>query len=118
MSSNLPSDIQAALQRGGVIPAMPLALDSERRLDERRQRALIRYYVAAGSFGLAVGVHTTQFAIRDPGIGLFEPVLALAKEELDRADADRAEPLMRIGGVCGDTRQAVREAELLRSLGY
>ena len=82
--------IQRVLARGVVIPAHPLALDARRRLDERRQRALSRYYIAAGAGGLAVGVHTTQFEIRDPQIGLFRPVLELAREEMDRADATRA----------------------------
>ena len=107
-----------ALQAGRAIPAHPLALDSAGRFDERRQRALTRYYVAAGAGGLAVGVHTTQFAIRDPTIGLFEPVLAIAREEMDRADAGRAEPLIRIGGICGVTDQALREADLLVRHGY
>ena len=107
-----------ALRRGVAIPALPLALTSSRRLDERRQRALCRYYVAAGAGGIAAGVHTTQFAIRDPEHGLFRPVLALVAEELDRADAGRAEPLVRIGGVRGPTGRAVEEAELLRGLGY
>ncbi|OLE82100.1 MAG: dihydrodipicolinate synthase family protein [Acidobacteria bacterium 13_1_20CM_2_65_9] len=107
-----------ALQDGRVIPAHPLALDGNGRLDERRQRALTRYYVAAGAGGLAVGVHTTQFAIRDLGVGLFEPVLSLAREEMDRADARRGEPLIRIGGICGTTDQALGEADLLAQLGY
>ena len=107
-----------ALQAGRAIPAHPLALDGAGRFDERRQRALTRYYVAAGAGGLAVGVHTTQFAIRDPAIGLFEPVLAIAREEMDRADAGRTEPLIRIGGICGLTDQALREAELLARHGY
>jgi len=107
-----------ALQAGRAIPAHPLALDGAGRFDERRQRALTRYYVAAGAGGLAVGVHTTQFAIRDPAIGLFEPVLAIAREEMDRADAGRTEPLIRIGGICGVTDQALREAELLVRHGY
>ena len=106
------------LQQGVVIPAHPLALDAAGRLDERYQRALTRYYAAAGAGGLAVGVHTTQFAIRDPRVGLFEPVLALAAEEMTRADGSRPTPLIRIGGVCGSTAQAVREAELLARLGY
>jgi len=110
--------VQAVLQRGIVIPAHPLALDGSRRLDERRQRALSRYYVAAGAGGLAVGVHTTQFEIREPAVGLFRPVLTLAAEEMDRADAACEEPLVRIGGVCGPTRQAVAEAGLLAELGY
>ncbi|HOX55298.1 MAG TPA: dihydrodipicolinate synthase family protein [Candidatus Paceibacterota bacterium] len=115
---SLPPDIQQALQRGLVIPACPLALNAGRKLDERRQRALLRYYAAAGAGGVAVGVHTTQFAIREPGVGLFRPVLALAAEEFSRADARRTEPLARIGGICGETSQALREAGLLRELGY
>src|SRR5436853_7887824 len=107
-----------ALRKGLVIPACPLALNSARKLDERRQRALVRYYIAAGAGGLAVGVHTTQFAIRDSRIGLFAPVLQLAREEMDRADRGRAEPLIRIGGICGQTAQAVAEAELLTNFGY
>jgi dihydrodipicolinate synthase/N-acetylneuraminate lyase len=110
--------IHQALKNGTVIPAHPLALDARRRLDERRQRALSRYYIAAGSGGLAVGVHTTQFAIREPGIGLLEPVLRLASEEMDRADRTRSIPLVRIGGICGKTAQAVAEARLLRDLKY
>src|SRR5512140_3136378 len=111
-------EIQQPLQRGLVIPACPLALDADRKLDERRQRALLRYYAAAGAGGVAVGVHTTQFAIREPKHGLFEPVLALTAEELARADTGRREPLVRIGGICGETAQATREATLLRELGY
>jgi hypothetical protein len=106
------------LQRGVVIPACPLALNPQRKLDERRQRALVRYYNAAGVGGLAVGVHTTQFAIRDPKIGLLRPVLALAAEELDRADRQRTDPLVRVAGVCGQTTQAVAEASLVRELGF
>src|ERR1017187_5867294 len=115
---SLPPDIQQALQRGLVIPACPLALNAGRKLDERRQRASLRYYAAAGVGGVAIGVHTTQFAIRDPSHGLLEPVLQLAAEELNRAEAGRREPLVRIGGICGETPQATREAALLRELGY
>ena len=118
MTAMRPSSAFDVLQRGVVIPAMPLALTAGRRLDERRQRALCRYYVAAGAGGIAAGVHTTQFAIRAPEHGLFEPVLALVGEELDRLVRDRPEPLVRIGGVCGATAQAVREAETIRALGY
>ncbi len=106
------------LNRGVAIPACPLALNARRQLDERRQRALIRYYAAAEVGGVAVGVHTTQFAIRDPAIGLFEPILKLAADEFKRADIGRTEPLLRIAGICGQTRQAVAEAELIRSCGY
>ncbi len=109
-----PMDVRAALHRGLVIPACPLALNADRKLDERRQRALLRYYHAAGAGGVAVGVHTTQFAIRDPKHALFEPVLTLAAEEF-KNDPRR---LVRIGGVCGLTPQAIREATLLRELGY
>src|SRR5438270_14083309 len=93
--------IPEAFRRGVAIPAMPLALTSSLRLDERRQRALCRYYAAAGAGGIAAAVHTTQFAIRDPKFGLFQPVLALVAEELDRLDAGRPGPMVRIGGVCG-----------------
>jgi len=110
--------IREVLLKGTVIPAHPLALTAERRLDERRQRAVSRYYVAAGAGGLAVGVHTTQFAIRDARFGLFEPVLALAAEEMDRADRVRTMPLLRVGGICGRTAQAAAEARLLRDLKY
>lgn len=106
------------LRRGVVIPACPLALTAERKLDERRQRALCRYYAAAGAGGIAVGVHTTQFAIRDPRVGLFWPVLELAAEEMRRLESASGRPLVRIGGVCGRTPQAVSEAELVRELGY
>ena len=117
-SSSIDARTLASFRQGVAIPAHPLALTAQRKLDERRQRALARYYIAAGSGGLAVGVHTTQFRIRDPEIGLFQPVLAIAREEMDRADSKLATPLIRIGGVAGPTGQAVREAGLLRAHGY
>jgi len=108
-------DVRSKLLNGGVIPAHPLALTAERKLDERRQRALTRYYSAAGATGVAVGVHTTQFAIRE--VGLLKPVLQLAMGEIRRSrEQDR--DLIAIAGVCGATTQAVSEAELARSLGY
>jgi hypothetical protein len=100
------------LLSGLVIPAHPLALTSERKLDERHQRALTRYYLAAGAGGIAVGVHTTQFTIRDPNIGLLQPVLELAMQEMRDRDA------VKIAGVCGTLPQAQKEAELAASLGY
>jgi len=100
------------LRRGAVIPAHPLALTAERRLDERRQRALTRYYLAAGAGGVAVGVHTTQFAIRDPRFGLYEPVLTLAMEELRGRDE------VKVAGIAGPTAQAAREAEFAARAGY
>ena len=102
----------ANFNRRVVIPAHPLALTADRKLDERRQRALTRYYLAAGCGGVAVGVHTTQFAIRDPKIGLFEPVLRLAMEEL------RGRDVLKVSGAIGPTAQAVREAALAREIGY
>lgn len=116
--SGMPENVRAALQEGRAIPAHPLALDDAGRFDERHQRALTRYYAAAGAGGLAVGVHTTQFAIRDPGVGLFEPVLTIAAEEMDRADRRHGSPMIRIGGICGRTEQALREADLLVRLRY
>jgi dihydrodipicolinate synthase/N-acetylneuraminate lyase len=98
------------LRRGTVIPAHPLALNAQRKLDERRQRALARYYLDAGSGGLAVGVHATQFAIRD--VGLYEPVLRIAMEEAAKRK------VVMIAGLSGKTAQAKREAQLAKSLGY
>jgi hypothetical protein len=118
MPADLSAQLRAVLNRGVVIPASPLALNGDRRWDEHRQRALWRYYSDAGAGGIAVGVHTTQFAIRDPKIGLFEPVLTLAADEFDDLDQRREEPLVRIAGICGVTSQARREAERARELGY
>lgn len=115
MNSSLITQI---LQQGTAIPAHPLALTSARKLDERRQRALSRYYIASGVGGLAVGVHTTQFEIREPGIDLYQPVLELAAEEMNRADEQRSVPLLRVAGICGETAQATKEATLARDAGY
>src|SRR5215472_10351300 len=104
--------LREKLLTGLVIPAHPLALNSQRHLDERRQRALTRYYLAAGAGGIAVGVHTTQFAIRDPKSALLEPVLTLA------AEASRSHDIVKIAGVCGKAKRAQLEAELAASLGY
>ena len=112
----LTSDKRELLLRGTVIPAHPLALNEDRSLDEFHQRLLTRYYLAAGVGGLAVGVHTTQFAIRDPAIDLFGQVLALAAEEVKQAELER--PILKIAGVTGSTNQACQEAELAKQLGY
>ncbi len=109
----LPADVLETFRAGTVIPAHPLALAADRRLDVRRQRALTRYYIDAGSGGLAVGVHTTQFAIRD--VGLYRPVLELA---IDTARAWTTRPLFLVAGVAGRTGQAVAEARVARELGY
>jgi Dihydrodipicolinate synthetase family len=109
---DLPERVLGALRAGAVIPAHPLALDARRRLDRRRQRALSRYYVDAGAAGLAVGVHTTQFAIREAG--LYQPVLATAAE----VAGDAGRPLLMIAGLVGRTEEALREAGIARGLGY
>ncbi len=118
MTQTLDPVIRQRLHRGLAIPACPLALDQHRQLSQRRQRLLLNYYAAAGAGGVAVGVHTTQFAIRDPKVGLFEPVLSLASEQFDRIDARGGPPLVRIAGICGRTEQATREAALAVRLRY
>ncbi|MSU60827.1 MAG: dihydrodipicolinate synthase family protein [Pedosphaera sp.] len=110
--------IRKRLLEGLVIPAHPLALTRSRRLDERRQRALSRYYHAAGAGGLAVGVHTTQFAIRAKKHGLLKPVLELAATTASACDAATGRHTLLVAGICGKTQQASTEAELARSLGY
>ena len=110
--------LRAALGAGVVIPAHPLALTAERRLDERHQRALTRYYLDAGAGGIAVGVHTTQFAIRQPEHGLYRPVLELAAETARARRDESSAPVALVAGAIGQTAQAVAEAEIAASLGY
>ena len=114
----LPEDILNALHQGVVIPALPLALDKDRKLDERRQRALMRYYLDAGVGGIAVAVHTTQCEIRLPEINLYQPVLSIAREEFDRFEGRTGKPVIRIAGIIGLTGQATKEAQLVVSQGY
>jgi hypothetical protein len=114
----IPEDVRIALNRGAVIPALPLALNSSRRLDERRQRALIRYYLDAGAGGIAVAVHTTQFAIRLPGVNIFLPLLEIAREEFDRFSMQTRKPVIRIAGAIGKTAQALKEAEAAARNGF
>ena len=111
----MSSDVRKHLLDGQVIPAHPLALDESRNLDERYQRALTRYYLAAGAGGIAVGVHTTQFEIRDHG--LYEPVLTLAAETVREERKDATNAFALVAGVIGDTKQATREAETAVRLG-
>ncbi|MHA6484170.1 dihydrodipicolinate synthase family protein [Paenibacillus sp. strain BS8-2] len=115
-ANTLSQELKQALHDGLVIPAHPLALDENRKLDEKYQRALSRYYMASGAGGIAVGVHSTQFEIREPQHNLFETVLRMAAEEVDKAKLDR--PFIKVAGVCGPTEQAVSEANLALSLGY
>ncbi|HVD83750.1 MAG TPA: dihydrodipicolinate synthase family protein [Bradyrhizobium sp.] len=111
--SEIKPEVRKLIADGTVIPAHPLALDADRKLDLRHQRALSRYYIDSGAGGLAVGVHTTQFAIRD--VGLYKPVLELAAET---AAAWTGRPLALVAGLAGPTRQAVAEAEIARGIGY
>jgi len=104
------------LQSGIVIPAHPLALNAERKIDEEKQRRLTCYYIASGAGGIAVGVHTTQFEIRDPQINLYETVLQLASEEIEKAALQG--PFLKVAGICGPTAQAIKEAELAVKYGY
>jgi dihydrodipicolinate synthase/N-acetylneuraminate lyase len=110
--------IRDTLSSGIVIPACPLALDAQRRWDERRQRALLRYYLDAGAGGLAVAVHTTQFAIREPRYNLFQPLLRLVRDEMQQFVERTGKPIVRIAGICGRTAQAVQEAEFIRETGF
>lgn len=112
----IDSKIFDLLHKGTVIPAHPLALDASRQLDEERQRLLTRYYMSAGAGGVAVGVHTTQFEIRRPEFNLFEPVLRLAAEEVDKSA--KAANLIKVAGITGATANAVREAEIASHYGY
>ncbi|RAJ92587.1 dihydrodipicolinate synthase/N-acetylneuraminate lyase [Larkinella arboricola] len=112
----LRPEIHELLHAGTVIPAHPLALNADRQFDEARQRGLTRYYIASGAGGVAVGVHTTQFEIRDPKINLYETVLKTAADEIERAQLDR--PFIKVAGIVGPTEQAVNEARLALKYGY
>ena len=112
----LSQELKAHLHAGTVLPAHPLALNADRQLDEEKQRQLSRYYMASGAGGIAVGVHSTQFEIRDPEINLYEKVLALAAEEIDKANLDR--PFLKVAGICGPTAQAVNECKIALKYGY
>lgn len=109
-------EIKRLLAAGTVIPAHPLALNQALEFDEKRQRALTRYYIASQTGGIAIGVHTTQFEIRDPEINLYERVLAVTADEIENAGLDR--PFIRVAGICGLTDQALNEAAIARKYGY
>lgn len=114
----MPLDLRSHLLAGQVIPALPLALKKNRQWDEAQQRALVRYYLDAGTGGLAVGVHSTQFAIREPKIGLYAPVLHLAAATAKAWLGLQARPWILIAGLCGRTPQALREAAIANEAGY
>lgn len=116
LSKTLNPELKSLLSSGTVIPAHPLALNESRQFDEKRQRGLTRYYMASGAGGVAVGVHSTQFEIRDPAIDLYDTVLRVATEEIDAAKLGR--PFIKVAGICGHTAQAVAEAELALKYGY
>jgi hypothetical protein len=116
--NDLPPAILDLVRRGTVLPAAPLALTSRRQFDARRQRALMRYYLEAGAGGVAVGMHFTQFEIRTPGIDLFEPVLRVCGEEMDRHAQANGRPVIKVAGINGLTASALKQAHLARDLGY
>ena len=118
MIESLPVSAREHLRSGVAIPAHPLALTPARTLDERRQRALTRYYFDSGAGGIAVGVHTTQFAIRATSHGLYRPVLELGAETVRALRSKRPRPFVMVAGLCGPTSQATAEAELAQSYGY
>ena len=103
---------------GTVIPAIPLALTEDRKLDQKYQRRMIRYYLEAGSGGVAAAVHSTQFEIRDPQFGLFEPVLELVADEIGKYEAETGKTIIRVAGACGEVAQACKEAETAKGLGF
>lgn len=106
------------LKEGTMIPASPLALNQDRKFDEKRQRLLIKYYLESGVGGIAAAVHTTQFEIRKPQVGLFEPVLRVVSDEIDRYEKETGKVIVKIAGVCGETRQALAEAKTAKEYGY
>lgn len=112
----LDQTLKTHLHSGTVLPAHPLALKADRSIDEHKQRQLSRYYIASGAGGIAVGVHSTQFEIRDPSVNLYETVLKWAAEEVEAAKLTR--PFIKIAGICGPTAQAIKEAELALHYGY
>jgi len=116
--TDLPPSVLDLIRRGTVIPATPLALNAKRQFDERRQRALMRYYIDAGAGGIAVGMHFTQFEIRTPGIDLFEPVLRVCADEIDRYAARTGRTIAKVAGINGRTATALKQAEQARELGY
>jgi dihydrodipicolinate synthase/N-acetylneuraminate lyase len=118
MIESLPVSARELLRSGVAIPAHPLALTAARKLDERRQRALTRYYFDAGAGGVAVGVHTTQFAIRETNHGLYRPVLQLAADTIRELRSGRQRPFVMVAGLSGETAQAVAEAEMALTYGY
>ena len=115
--NNIKQGIIDQVRKGVVIPASPLALTEEREFDEFRQRVLMRYYLDAGAGGIAVGVHFTQFEIRTPGIDLYEPVLKTCGEVIDKFREATEKPIIKIAGINGTTKSALKQAETAKKLG-
>lgn len=116
MAETIKKEVLTRLKKGGFIPAHPLALNEDLTIDEASQRRLTRYYISCGVDGIAIGVHTTQFEIRDPEYSYFERVLAIAADEIARSGAGSS--FIKVAGICGPVQQAVKEAEIAVSLGY
>lgn len=116
--NQIPENILKEVRRGTVIPAMPLALDANRKFDEKHQGAIAKYYIDAGVGGIAVGVHSTQFEIRDPKINLFKPVLQHTIDTIDSYASKQGRAILKIAGVCGKTPQAIQEAEFAVGAGF
>lgn len=116
--TQIPAGLLALLRQGTVIPAMPLALNQKREFQAGRQRALARYYMDAGAGGIAAGVHSTQFEIRDPAINLFEKVLGTVAEAIDDWSQQSGKKILKVAGICGRTEQALREADFVLGHGY
>lgn len=117
-STKISSELMQKFREGMVIPALPLALNPDRSFDERHEKAILRYYIDAGVGGIAVGVHSTQFEIRDPEVNLFEKVLTLASNEIDKYSKKQNRSILKIAGVVGKVDQAIKEAEFAASQGY
>ncbi|MCJ8329003.1 MAG: dihydrodipicolinate synthase family protein [Lentisphaeria bacterium] len=116
--TDIPAGILEKFRKGCVIPAHPLSLNEDKTMDTDDMRAIARYYIDAGVGGIAIGVHTTQFEIRDPDVGLFEKVLRFTSSTIDSYCAETKQSIMKISGVCGDTEQAISEARFSRELGF
>ena len=116
--SDINHNVLAAVRRGTAIPAQVLALNEDRTFAPKYQRALCRYYIDSGVGGITVGVHSTQFAIRDPQIGLFETVLSQTSEFIDEWCDRQGKKILKVGGVCGRTPQAIAEAQFEVANGY
>src|SRR5690554_7295608 len=116
MNTTINPEVLERLRGGGFIPAHPLALNKDLTIDEEAQRRLTRYYISCGVDGIAIGVHTTQFEIRDPRFNYFERVLEITADEIARSNVDSS--FIKVAGICGPTDQTIEEAKIAKRLGY